>query len=155
MSQKIPLPRVDCRFPAPAIGAAVMIAVVLCLSIMSLSVGAQSGRKSPPSAKPSPSPSGDASTADQDDQTATNGKIEGEGETIEGDVLRVDTALVTVPVTVMDRNGKYVPNLTRKDFKVFENGVEQRIRYFAPVDVPFTVVLLIDTSGSTDFKIDA
>jgi Ca-activated chloride channel family protein len=118
-------------------------------------VGAQSGRKSPPSAKPSPSPNGDASTSDKDDQTATNGKIEGEGETIEGDVLRVDTALVTVPVTVMDRNGKYVPDLQRKDFHVFENGVEQRIRYFAPVDVPFTVVLLIDTSGSTDFKIDA
>jgi Ca-activated chloride channel family protein len=63
-------------------------------------------------------------------------------------------ALVTVPVTVMDRGGKYVPNLTRRDFHVFENGVEQRIAYFATVDVPFTVVLLIDTSGSTQFKIE-
>jgi len=59
-----------------------------------------------------------------------------------------------VPVTVMDRNGKYVPNLHRRDFRVFENGVEQRIAYFAAVDQPFTVVLLIDTSGSTHFKMD-
>jgi len=54
----------------------------------------------------------------------------------------------------MDRGGRYVPNLTRRDFHVFENGVEQRIAYFATVDQPFTVVLLIDTSGSTHFKIE-
>ena len=47
-----------------------------------------------------------------------------------------------------------MPNLTRRDFHVFENGVEQRIAYFATVDQPFTVVLLIDTSGSTHFKIE-
>jgi VWFA-related protein len=73
---------------------------------------------------------------------------------IEGDTLTVTTALVTVPVKVMDRGGRYVPNLTRRDFRVFENGVEQRIAYFATVDQPFTVVLLIDTSGSTHFKIE-
>jgi VWFA-related protein len=54
----------------------------------------------------------------------------------------------------MDRNGRYVPNLTRRDFRVFENGVEQRIAYFATVDQPFTVVMLIDTSNSTHFKIE-
>ncbi|HJZ81937.1 MAG TPA: VWA domain-containing protein, partial [Pyrinomonadaceae bacterium] len=75
-------------------------------------------------------------------------------ETIEGDTLTVNTALVTVPVTVMDRTGRYVPNLKRRDFRVFENGVEQRIAYFAAVDQPFTVVLLIDTSGSTHFKME-
>jgi VWFA-related protein len=135
---------------------AVLVALILCLPGLYLTVGAQSGRKSAPAAKPSPSP-GQASTAatsDQDEQTANNGKIAGEGETIEGDVLTVNTSLVTVPVTVMDRSGKYVPNLTRRDFHVFENGAEQRIAYFATVDQPFTVVLLIDTSGSTNFKIE-
>jgi Ca-activated chloride channel homolog len=139
-----------------AISAAAIISIITCLSILSMHAGAQSGRKGPPLAKPSPSPtSTDSTNSDQDDQTATSGKIAGGGEEIEGDTLTVNTALVTVPVTVMDRNGNYVPNLQRKDFHVFENGVEQRIRYFAAVDAPFTVVLLIDTSGSTDAKLDA
>ncbi len=141
--------------PALPVFAAVTATVILCLMFLSSPAGAQSGRKSPPEPKPSPSPSTTAATtSDQDDQTANDGKIAGEGETIEGDTLTVNTALVTVPVTVMDRGGKYVPNLTRRDFHVFENGVEQRIAYFATVDQPFTVVLLIDTSGSTEIKIE-
>ena len=77
-----------------------------------------------------------------------------QGETVEGDVVRVNTALVTVPVSVMDRSGKYVPDLGREDFHIFEEGVEQRITYFATVDQPFTVALVIDTSGSTDYSLD-
>lgn len=77
-----------------------------------------------------------------------------QGETVEGDVVRVNTALVTVPVTVMDRSGKYIPDLAREDFHIFEEGVEQRITYFATVDQPFTVALVIDTSGSTDYNIN-
>lgn len=134
---------------------AVIAAVILCLPTLSLPIRAQSGRKGPPAAKPSPGQSTTAATtSDQEAQTASDGKIAGEGETIEGDTLTVNTALVTVPVKVMDRGGRYVPNLTRRDFHVFENGVEQRIAYFATVDQPFTVVLLIDTSGSTHFKIE-
>jgi VWFA-related protein len=134
---------------------AVIAAVILCLPSLSLPVQAQSGRKGPPVAKPSPGQSSTAApTSDQDDQAVNDGKIAGDGETIEGDTLTINTALVTVPVTVMDRGGKYVPNLTRRDFHLFENGVEQRIAYFATVDQPFTVVLLIDTSGSTHFKIE-
>lgn len=78
----------------------------------------------------------------------------GQGEIVEGDVLRVNTALVTVPVSVMDRNGKYIPDLSREDFKIFDEGVEQRVAYFATVDQPFTVALVIDTSGSTDFRLE-
>jgi Ca-activated chloride channel family protein len=115
---------------------------------------AQSGRKAPQvKTDPAVKTSGDA-TDDPENQTITNGRLEGDGETIEGDTLRVNTSLVTVPVSVMDRNGKYVPNLQRRDFHVFDNGVEQRVAYFATVDAPFTVVLLIDTSGSTDFSMD-
>jgi VWFA-related protein len=78
----------------------------------------------------------------------------GQGEIIEGDVLRVNTALVTVPVSVMDRSGKYIPDLGREDFHIFEEGVEQRIAYFATVDQPFTVALVMDTSGSTDYRLE-
>ncbi|HSD44979.1 MAG TPA: VWA domain-containing protein [Pyrinomonadaceae bacterium] len=73
---------------------------------------------------------------------------------MEGDVIRTDTALVTVPVTVMDRSGRYVPLLRREQFRILENGVEQKIAYFATSDSPFTVILLIDTSGSTQFRLD-
>jgi VWFA-related protein len=72
----------------------------------------------------------------------------------EGDTVRVTTTLVTIPVTVMDRNGHYIPNLQEKDFKVFENGVEQQIAYFAPVETPVTVALLLDVSDSTRFRIE-
>jgi VWFA-related protein len=79
---------------------------------------------------------------------------DGKGETVEGDVLRIDTTLVTVPFSVKDRNGRYIPDLRRDDFRVFEEGVEQKITYFATVDQPFTVVLVIDTSNSTNFRLE-
>lgn len=66
----------------------------------------------------------------------------------EGDVLRVTANLVSVPVTVRNRQGQYVIDLQRTDFRVFEDGVEQAIAHFSNVDQPFSVVLLIDTSGS-------
>lgn len=69
------------------------------------------------------------------------------------DVVRVDTNLVTVPVTVMDREGRFVTDLGRDDFRVYEDGIEQQIAFFAPVEQPFTVVLLLDTSPSTKFKL--
>ena len=69
-------------------------------------------------------------------------------------MIRFDTALVTVPVTVLDRNGRYVPQLRRESFRIYENGQEQKIAYFATTDSPFSVVLLIDTSGSTQFRLD-
>jgi VWFA-related protein len=78
---------------------------------------------------------------------------EGPEEVGEGDVVRVDTSLVTVPVSVLDRHGRFIPNLGREDFTVFENGVEQSIAYFEPADKPFTVALLLDTSPSTHFHL--
>jgi VWFA-related protein len=67
--------------------------------------------------------------------------------------VRVDTSLVTVPVTVLDRQGRFIPDLQREDFHVFENGVEQPVAYWEPADKPFTVALLLDTSPSTQFHL--
>jgi VWFA-related protein len=77
----------------------------------------------------------------------------GPEEVGEGDVVRIDTTLVTVPVSVLDRQGRFVPNLRQEDFSVFENGVEQPIAYFEPAEKPFTVALLLDTSASTHFHL--
>ena len=71
----------------------------------------------------------------------------------EGDVIRIDTNLVTVPVSVLDRDGRFISDLGREQFKVFENGVEQKIAYFESTEKPFTVALLLDTSGSTFFHL--
>ena len=68
--------------------------------------------------------------------------------------VRVETTLVTIPVSVFDRNGLYIPNLNQSNFKVFEDGKEQEIAYFGTSDKPFTVALVIDTSPSTSYKID-
>jgi len=75
----------------------------------------------------------------------------GPEEVSEGDVVKVSTSLVTVPVSVLDRQGRFVPNLQRDDFRIFDNGVEQSIAYFEPAEKPFTVALLLDTSASTHF----
>lgn len=77
----------------------------------------------------------------------------GPEEVGEGDVVRVNTSLVTVPVSVLDRQGRFIANLQREDFRVFENGVEQSIAYFEPAEKPFTVALLLDTSASTHFHL--
>lgn len=61
----------------------------------------------------------------------------------------VSNSLITVPAVVMDRNGRYIGNLRREDFKIFEDGVEQSVSYFAPVEKPFTILLMLDISGST------
>ena len=70
------------------------------------------------------------------------------------EIVSVDTNLITIPVSVFDRNGLYISNLKQSDFKIFEDGKEQEIAYFGTTDKPFTVILLIDTSPSTDYKID-
>lgn len=71
-----------------------------------------------------------------------------------GDVIRVNTTLVTLPVSVTDRDGRYIPNLRKEDFRLWEDGVEQPVAFFSSVDKPFSVVLMLDTSGSTRFRLE-
>jgi VWFA-related protein len=71
-----------------------------------------------------------------------------------GDIIRVNTSLVTLPVSVMDRDGRYVPNLHKEDFRIWEDNVEQEVAFFSSVDKPFSVVLMLDTSPSTQFRLE-
>ncbi len=73
---------------------------------------------------------------------------------VEDEIISIDASLVNIPVSVFDKNGIYVPHILKKEFKIFEDGVEQEISYFGTNDEPFTVALMIDTSGSTQFKIE-
>ncbi|MEO5860640.1 MAG: VWA domain-containing protein [Pyrinomonadaceae bacterium] len=144
----------------------VIVAFLLSLSIVNF---AQSGRR----VKPTPTPVPDArepeysestpkpkrpvwvSPAERMNQTAkVAAKPVADTSADSEDEVKVETTLVTIPVSVFDRNGLYIPGLTQTDFKIFEDGKEQDIAYFGTSDKPFTVILLIDTSPSTEYKID-
>jgi Ca-activated chloride channel family protein len=66
------------------------------------------------------------------------------------DAFRVssDVELVLLDVSVKDSDGGFVSNLKQSDFKVYEDKVEQNIKTFAAQDVPVTVGLIVDNSGS-------
>jgi Ca-activated chloride channel family protein len=68
--------------------------------------------------------------------------------------VRVSTQLVTVPVSVMDRDSRYIADLTREEFRIYEDGAEQEVAFFASTEKPFTVVLMLDISDSAIFRID-
>jgi Ca-activated chloride channel family protein len=65
------------------------------------------------------------------------------------DVVRTETSLVQLNIGVVDKQGRAVTSLTQKDFVVYEDGVKQSIQHFEPVDAPFSLVLMLDMSGST------
>ena len=71
----------------------------------------------------------------------------------EVETLKIETDLVTVPVIATDRNGLYIPDLLKNDFSISEDGVPQEIAFFATISVPFHVVLMLDTSASTQEKL--
>ncbi|MBI3949626.1 MAG: VWA domain-containing protein [Acidobacteria bacterium] len=61
--------------------------------------------------------------------------------------------LVEVPVVVRDSQNRYIPDLKKEDFIVYENGVEQQVTLFAHAEEPFHVALVLDTSGSTEAEL--
>lgn len=65
------------------------------------------------------------------------------------DVVRTETSLVQLNVGVVDKQGRPITYLTRNDFVVYEDGVKQSIQHFEPVNAPFSLVLMLDMSGST------
>jgi VWFA-related protein len=78
-----------------------------------------------------------------------------QSEPPQGDVetIKIDTNLVAVPVIASSRTGHYIADLTKEEFKVWEDGVPQEVAFFATVNVPFHVVLMLDTSASTKEKL--
>ncbi len=156
--------------------AALSLAAALLCAATAAPVPAQSrARRVPPAATrpapvPTPAPSvdarrpptiktsstGGAQTASSSGAGAARGAETGGAGPIEvGDdeVISVNTTLVTMPVSVRDRDGKFIPNLAKEDFRIYEDNVEQQVAYFAATEKPFTVALVIDTSGSTRSRI--
>ena len=100
-----------------------------------------------------------SSTARQPELVGANSPIrpagtpaepQGESDISEGDVIRVDSQLVTLNISVIDRGtNRGLLGLGQSDFKLFEDGQEQKIVQFESSSAPFDLVLLIDLSGST------
>ena len=69
------------------------------------------------------------------------------------DVIRVNTELVILNITVTDKSGQYIPGLKLADFRIFEDGKEVQpdlITSFSVHEAPFASVVLLDTSGSME-----
>ena len=145
--------------------------VLVCISLSAVSLLAQSSRPTrprivaeQPKTQQPPTIKSDSSNKSQDQRTPptlSRGDYKNlppppplPQKPVEDDEeIVINTNLVTFPVSVLDRNGRFIPGLRQQDFKIFENGVEQKIEIFNSVEQPFTVVLLLDMSNSTQFQI--
>jgi VWFA-related protein len=65
------------------------------------------------------------------------------------DPIRVDSSIVRLNVGVADQRGRPITSLDRNSFELFEDGVKQEITRFEPSEAPFSVVIILDMSGST------
>src|SRR5437879_6995637 len=111
-----------------------LIGVVVFLAVTSLAVG-QRGQRS--NSAPVPANAAAAAASSTDDQT-----------------LSVNVDLVNILFTVADRKGKFVTNLRKDDFRVFEDEKAQMItNCSSETDLPLTIALLVDTSGSIRDKL--
>lgn len=68
--------------------------------------------------------------------------------------IKIDTTLVSVPVIVSDRQGRYIAGLKASDFMLYEDRVKQSIVFFADTEEPINVALLLDTSKSATWALD-
>src|SRR5712671_1498212 len=69
------------------------------------------------------------------------------------EVVRVNSDVVVLNVTVTDASGKFVSGLTKKDFRIFEDSAEQRISSFGAEETPFAAAILLDFSGSMEQRV--
>ncbi len=65
-----------------------------------------------------------------------------------------DKTFVSVPVSVSDREGRYISGLEKDDFRIYQDSKEQKVTFFATEDEPVSIALLIDTSESTKAVLD-
>jgi VWFA-related protein len=123
--------------------AAVALCLILVLLGLPLSSASQQKKNVGPDRQKETAPSAPAKI---EEAQATESQDDGE-------VVKVDTSLVSIPVVVSDRAGVYVPDMQKDEFTLLEDGVPQEIAFFSTVTQPFTVILMLDTSASTEEKL--
>jgi Mg-chelatase subunit ChlD len=142
-----------------------LVAAILLGSALPDTIIAQSSRL-PPAERPRMIPKEERLPSDQSGSPRQDPSRQGQtgqdpsrqdpaqGAGDDDSTIKIDTTLVTIPVTVLDRDGKYIPNLTKRNFQLWEDDIQQEISDFTSVEVPFNVVLLLDTSRSTVFRLE-
>jgi Ca-activated chloride channel homolog len=70
------------------------------------------------------------------------------GSTDQGHIIKQSVDLVVLHVTVTNTRGEFVPGLAQSSFRVFEDKIEQKISVFSRDDIPVTMGLVVDNSGS-------
>lgn len=115
-------------------------AVAAVTLVLSVSMAAAQPQRSPQR----PSEQKPANTSPAEQPTPPQGDVE---------TVKIDTNLVTVPVIASSRTGNYITDLRKEEFKLSEDSVAQEIAFLATVNVPFYVVLMLDTSESTQEKL--
>jgi len=131
---------------------ALLISTLFILAATAATAHAQSGRSQPPAdgklnrrtPDTTPTPKTAPTPLPVDEPIVTDN---------DGETIKVTTQLVSIPVRVMDKKGRFVGGLAKESFKVFENGAEQEVAMFSNEHQPFTVALVLDMSYSTTFKI--
>ncbi|MGH9530142.1 MAG: VWA domain-containing protein [Terriglobales bacterium] len=116
--------------------AAVLCSFLCAQSFLFASIGyAQTSSSGAPDSSQASSPHSDAQNdKDQNEPTET---------------LKVNVNVVQLFFNVKDKRGALIPNLTKSDFQIFEDGKPQIIKYFTPEsNLPLTLGILIDSSGS-------
>lgn len=133
------------------------IALLICAALLfSVATAQQKGqRRTKPQPKPkaTPAPQSALDTLGPPPPIPSLKKPP-EQEVSPGDVVSVDTTEVMFPVTVRDSNGRFVNDLTRTDFRVFEDGSLQPLSDLALRQVPVDVVLMVDASSSVANNLD-
>src|SRR4026208_464567 len=133
------------------------IALLVCAALLFSAASAQrkGQRQTKPQPKPKATPAPQSSLERMGPPPAVPTlKKPPEQEVSPGDVVSVDTTEVMFPVTVRDSNGQFVNNLTRSDFRVYENDRLQPLSDLAVRQVPVDVVLMVDSSSSVAKNLD-
>lgn len=130
----------------------IMVALLLFLSLAG-GAAAQARRNTQnepqkKTQKPENAPPDESKRAQPERQEAGSDSNQQDIETV-----KIETNLVVVPVIVSDHSDKYIADLKQEEFTVYEDGVKQEISFFETVTTPFHVVLLLDTSASTQEKL--
>jgi Ca-activated chloride channel homolog len=133
------------------------IALLVCAALLFSAASAQrkGQRQTKPQPKPKATPAPQSSLETMGPPPAVPTlKKQPEQEVSPGDVVSVDTTEVMFPVTVRDSNGRLVNELTRNDFRVFEDGAMQPLSDLALRQVPVDVALMVDASSSVANNLD-
>lgn len=133
------------------------LALLICAAFLFAGANGQrrNQQRTAPKPKPTPTPQTSLETMGPPPAVPTlKQKPEPEQEVSPGDVVSVDTTEVMFPVTVRDSNGRLIPELTRNDFRVFEDGSPQPLSDLALRQVPVDVVLMVDASSSVANNLD-